>query len=203
MKDLLANIIASSLHNLFAAQPNLSQFVQQETREREPNLSSHFANELRNYLYWLDYDFDVIKTLHHDQRPDIILHKRGSKALNFLAVEVKRETNPVGIQEDLQKIRNDWFGGSLKYSFGASVVIDEQAKTFKVELLDRQDPYQPYCATDATYRHIPLPKFKRVRRSTVHKRVERIVTTHAADATADLTKPLRALTDLVRLLYSS
>ncbi len=140
MKDILSRIIWTSLINLFQAQPNLSDFIPEVTSEREPNLSFHFANELWKYLFWLDCDFDITKLSHENKRPDIIFHKRGSNALNFLVVEVKRKGNASGFADDLEKIKNHWFGNDLDYQFGASVVIDENTGDFEIRLLDRKTP---------------------------------------------------------------
>jgi hypothetical protein len=137
MKELIARIICSALNNVFTGQPNLSKFIPQETAEREPNLSFHFANELWKYLFWLDCDFDVTKSFHEDKRPDMVFHKRGINALNFLVVEVKRKSNPLGFSADLEKIQNHWFGVDLHYQFGASVVIDEKTGDYELRLLER------------------------------------------------------------------
>jgi hypothetical protein len=123
MKDLVARFLWSALHNLFHTRPTLSRFVPQETDEREPNLSFHLANEIWKYLFWLDCDFDITKTAHADKRPDIVFHKRGTNALNFLIIEIKRAANPAGIDDDVIKIEDHWFIGQFKYSFGASVLI--------------------------------------------------------------------------------
>jgi hypothetical protein len=137
MKDLITRIICSALNNVISAQPNLSKFIPQETAEREPNLSFHFANELWRFLFWLDCDFDVTKSFHHDKRPDMIFHKRGINALNFLVVEVKRKSNPNGFADDLVKIRDHWFDKDLHYQFGASVVIDEKTGDYTLRLMER------------------------------------------------------------------
>ena len=136
MKDLITRIICSALNNVVSAQPNLSKFIPQETAEREPNLSFHFANELWKYLFWLDCDFDVTKSFHHDKRPDMVFHKRGINSLNFLVVEVKRKSNPNGFSDDLVKIRDHWFDQDLHYQFGASVVIDEKTGDYTLRLME-------------------------------------------------------------------
>lgn len=106
MKEMVEIFISSALINLFRAQPDLSVFEPRDTSEREPNLSFHLANELWKYIFWLNCDFDVIKKPPHgNKRPDIIFHKRGVSALNFLVVEVKRASNPEGVGKDLNKIR--------------------------------------------------------------------------------------------------
>ncbi|HVU07288.1 MAG TPA: hypothetical protein VHG89_01950 [Verrucomicrobiae bacterium] len=145
MKDLIIRIICSALNNVFSGQPNLSKFIPQETAEREPNLSFHFANELWKFLFWLDCDFDVTKSFHHDKRPDMIFHRRGINALNFLVVEVKRKSNPNGFADDLVKIRDHWFDDDLHYQFGASVVIDENTGDYTLRLMERGsiEPIKP------------------------------------------------------------
>lgn len=140
MKELVANFLYSALQNLFRNQPDLSCFTH-ETREHEPNLSFHFANELWRYVFWLQCDFDVTKhnlDKHHPEtfrRPDIVFHRRGIRALNFLLVEVKRQQNPEGVGKDIEKIYQYWFL-QLHYRFAASVLIDEQERTFAVQLFE-------------------------------------------------------------------
>jgi hypothetical protein len=137
MKELVAGFLFSALRSLFQNQPDLSKFTSQ-TNKREPNLSFHLANELWPYMFWLDCDFDVTKRNLENRRPDIIFHRRGVHALNFLVVEVKRKDNPRGTSDDLTKIKRDWFGRHLAYRFGASVLIDEMNKTFVADLRENK-----------------------------------------------------------------
>ena len=140
MKKLVASFLYSALQNLFRNQPDLSCFTH-ETCEHEPNLSFHFANELWRYLFWLQCDFDVTKHNLDEQhpeifrRPDIVFHRRGIHALNFLVVEVKRGQNPEGVVKDIEKIHQYWLP-QLHYRFAASVLIDEQTGEFKVQLFE-------------------------------------------------------------------
>lgn len=62
-----------------------------QTGQHELNLAFHYASELKKWFPWLNCDFDVTKRNCGRKRPDIILHRRGTNALNFLVVEVKRE----------------------------------------------------------------------------------------------------------------
>jgi len=133
MKELLGSLIFSALSNLFERQPDLSLFTSQ-TDEREPNLSFHFANEMWPYLFWLSCDFDVTKPEMKRQRPDVIFRRRAVHLLNFLVLEVKRRSNPLGIRDDLAKIKEYWFCDPLAYCFGASVLIDERNRRFSVVL---------------------------------------------------------------------
>ena len=139
MKELVASFLYSALRNLFRNQPDLSVFTH-ETREHEPNLSFHFANELWPYLFWLQCDFDVTKhnlDKHHPEtfrRPDIVFHRRGIHAINFLVVEVKRYEK--GVKDDIAKIHQYWFPPPLHYRFGASVLINEQTGEFAVQLFE-------------------------------------------------------------------
>jgi hypothetical protein len=203
MRDLVAHILSSSLQNMFQAQSDLSLFVPQETQEREPNLSFHLATELRRYLPWLSCDFDVTKGRHDNQRPDIVFHKRASNGLNFLVVEVKRSTNPEGVQHDLNKIRNHWFAGTLQYDFGGSVLIDVTARDFEIRLLARGFPEDLTPITQATLpQPLSPPKFNRVRRTTLVNLAQRTATAAAANRTADAAVLKRQLADTVRALYA-
>jgi hypothetical protein len=203
MRNLIAHILSSSLQNMFQAQPDLSLFVPQETQEREPNLSFHLANELWKYLFWLNCDFDVTKGGHYNQRPDIVFHRRGSNALNFLVVEVKRPTNPDGVQHDLSKIRNHWFEGTLQYDFGASVLIDVTARDFEIRLLARVCPEDLTPITQATLpQPLSPPKFNRVRRTRLVNLAQRTATAAAANRPADAVVLKRRLADSVRALYA-
>jgi hypothetical protein len=199
MRDLVAHIISSSLQNMFQAQPDLSRFIPQETLDREPNLSFHLANELWKYLFWLNCDFDVTKSLHGNQRPDIVFHRRGSNALNFLVVEVKRARDREGVPDDT----NHWFRGNLQYLFGASVLIDATAHTFEIRLLAPGCPQDPIPITQTTLpQPLGLPKFNRVRRTTIVQLAQRIVTAAAASNAAHEAALRRQLDVTVRALYA-
>ena len=202
MRALLAQIIASSLHNMFQAEPDLSQFVPQETREREPNLSFHLATQLRKYLFWLNCDFDVTKREHENKRPDIIFHKRGVNALNFLVVETKRARNRREVPEDLVNIRNHWFTGNLHYDFGASVLIDETARTFAILLLARGQPGNPDPITNATHPQAQrLPAPTQAACQPTEALATRIVAAARDRRAADVTDLKRQLTAAVIALY--
>lgn len=118
--SILLRIIVSAIADLFEHQPNVL-IRTQETNPTEWNLGHHFANELVPYFPWLDHDLDVIKPNYENNRPDIIFHMRGTNALNFLVVEIKRAENDD--ESDLTKIRNYWMRGGLQYRFGAYVNI--------------------------------------------------------------------------------
>ncbi len=87
----------------------------------EWNLGHHYAHELVRYLPWLDHDIDVVKRNYGNKRPDIIFHKRGTNALNFLVVEMKRVEGDK--ESDLEKIQDDWMQPPLSYRYGAYVNI--------------------------------------------------------------------------------
>lgn len=157
MNEHIASLVFAALRNLFERQPDLSSFTPQ-TNEREPNLSFHFANELWPYLFWLNCDLDVTKPDMESKRPDVIFHRRGTHLLNVLVVEVKRRKNPVGVKGDLKKIKNYWFGGQLAYCFGASVLLDEVARTFSVVLSSNFGDHEELAFTsDDTFPQPRLP----------------------------------------------
>lgn len=188
MKTLLAHILASALLRLRRAEAKRGDFTSQ-TNWHEPNLSFHLANELVPYLFWLDCDFDVTKSGHEDKRPDIIFHRRGTNNLNFLVIELKREASRCGIKADLQKIRDEWFGGALLYRFGAGIITDERAKRFEVHLLEKD--YDPMVISSETIlRKLPRPRPSRTVRTEI-----RACASEARDATGDQLQALKTAID--------
>ena len=122
---LIKQILCSALKNLFHNQPNIFDFESQ-TGQTEWSLTHHLSNEICKYIFWLDHDLDVTKRNLGNRRPDIIFHKCGINALNFLVVEVKYRDRT--IEEDIRRIKEDWMGNELKYRFGASIQIFDKSK---------------------------------------------------------------------------
>src|SRR5439155_1770301 len=120
MKTLLARILCSAAQSMWQKDPTLGKYTS-ETYQHELNLSFHFAAELRTWFPWLDCDFDVAKRGGNRERPDIILHRRGSHALNFLVIEVKREGSRNAVSVDLDQIRDRWFESYFRYRLGAAM----------------------------------------------------------------------------------
>ncbi len=120
LTNLIRAMVDSSVKNLLNSQSDILKFTN-ETSPTEWNLSHHFANELKKYLFWLDHDLDVTKRNYDNKRPDIIFHKRGCNALNFLVVEMKRKEHDKA--SDINKIQRDWMDEPLAYSYGAYVNI--------------------------------------------------------------------------------
>ncbi len=133
---------------MFNNQPDLLDFTD-ETHHREPNFSTHLANEIRNYLLWLSFDVDIPKPNHESQRPDILFHRRNTHDHNTLVVEVKRYRNADVDKEnwicsdDEEKIKKDWFKGKLKYDFGVSIIINDETKDFSFALITNE-PRETY-----------------------------------------------------------
>lgn len=123
--DLLGNILCSSIKNLFDHQHDIFNFTTQ-TGETEWNLGHHLANEIHEYIFWLDCDIDLTKTNYHNRRPDIVFHKRGIHALNFLVIELKHRG--ASSDEDIRRIKEDWMGSNLNYRFGASINISGKSE---------------------------------------------------------------------------
>jgi hypothetical protein len=88
--------------------PTLGQYTS-ETNQHELNLAFHYASELRDWLPWLDCDFDVSKASCNYERPDIVVHRRKIHALNFLVIEIKREKYRHNVPADVNQIRERWF----------------------------------------------------------------------------------------------
>lgn len=132
-----------------------------ETHQTKWNLSHHFANEVKKYIFWLDYDIDVIKVNYNNKRPDIIFHKRGTNVLKFLVLELKR--NCRDDESDLTKIKEHWMNGPLSYSFGAYVNI-WAVNEFKAIVFSRQG--NQYEITPRT-----VEKFRRYKPTEVNSSV--------------------------------
>lgn len=174
MKTLLSRIMLSAASEMWRKEPTLSRYTT-ATAEHELNLAFHYAAELRSWFPYLNCDFDVAKNQFNGERPDIILHRRGSNACNFLVIEIKRARSRHDIPADLAQIRDRWFQGELKYRFGASLVLDEEQQTAEVCILSRIQPQQAEWITDRQ-RVDPIcpPKFIRVRLGTLVDSVERL-----------------------------
>ena len=99
--------IEAATTNLLKNQPSFFAFTS-ETNQAEWNIAHHLANELQELFPGVDCDLDIIKPNLGRRRPDIVLHKRNSHKENLLVVEVKRDRD--GIDDDLEKIREWWFG---------------------------------------------------------------------------------------------
>lgn len=123
MKQLISNIIYSSIINLFENQYEIFENTS-ETNYTEWNLSHHLANELSKYIFWLNMDSDVIKSKYNNKRPDIIFHKRNTNWLNFLVVELKKNKNDN--YSDVNKICEYWMKEPLNYRFGVYINIWEK-----------------------------------------------------------------------------
>lgn len=121
MIDLIAQIVSSSVNNLFKNQPDIFLFTP-ETGETEWNLSHHLAFEIQKYFPWLDHDVELTKHNYRNKRPDVVFHKRGINALNYLVVEVKHRNTDN--KDDIKKLKG-YCNGSLNYMYGVSVRIKD------------------------------------------------------------------------------
>lgn len=75
---------------------------------REENLVSHLSRHLDDFFPKWDIDSEVNKNKER-QRPDIIVHKRGTDN-NLFAIEVKKNDNLNAIKEDIKKLENVMLG---------------------------------------------------------------------------------------------
>ena len=120
MANIIGRILCSSIKNLFDNQPTIFEFTS-ETGETEWNLACHLSHENRKYIFWLDNDVELTKANHNNKRPDIVFHKRGIHALNFLVIELKHRG--ADTSKDIKRIREQWTRRNLSYRFGASIRI--------------------------------------------------------------------------------
>ena len=71
---------------------------------REENLVSHLSRHLDDFFPKWDIDSEVKKNKKR-QRPDIIIHKRGTDK-NLFAIEVKKNYNLNAVKEDIKKLEH-------------------------------------------------------------------------------------------------
>ena len=139
-----------------------------ETREHELNLKVHYMHLVEKRLPWLHFDTDVQKTNRGHKQPDGIYHRRGHHRLNFLVVEIKRQRDAAGADDDLEKIRNDWFAHPLSYRFGASVLLRENDRGFAIRLISNDQPNdETGIATGENFEPVQLPRYNRIRLATL------------------------------------
>jgi hypothetical protein len=196
MTELVADILASAAVILNEEQPTLSKFTS-ETNEYEPNLSFHYANNLGPFLFWLDCDFDVIKPNLAKKRPDIIFHRRGIQALNFLVVEVKRHESDA--TEDIDKIRDYWFPKPLCYRFGASVVLGKNG-SFSVALLENRSDKGAARRDTKRFNELRIPKASE-RQVALARLSDLIFAIKRQDPHADVSALEREMDELINALY--
>ena len=167
------------------------------------NLAFHYACELRRWFPWLDCDFDVSKRSSKFERPDIILHRRNTHALNFLVIEVKRETKRRGVAGDLHQIRDRWFENVFRYRFGAAVILDDKAPTFEMQVLSRHAKNDAPVILKSSNMGEPLsaPNFARVRRKTFTRTIGHIVAARQQDNSANVSEFEREIDQHVLALF--
>jgi len=198
MIKIVKRIIASSIVNLFKNQPDILTHTPQTTMT-EWNLAHHLANEIAKYIFWLNHDLDVVKRS-YGERPDIIFHKRGINALNFLVVELKRHDY---IQNDIKKIKKNLLEDPLKYRFGASVVIESE-KDWKIHLFERNGNDERTIKSSIFKYNLPLPLITSFTESIVHQieaLVDKIFEAKKKDENADTSKWEREIDMFVYKLY--
>ena len=181
MKELLAQILLSAAGQMWKRDPTLGKYTA-ETTEYELNLAFHYASGLFHWFPWLDCDFDVVKLNLNRERPDIILHRRGTNKANFLVIEIKRERFRCDVPADLEQIRTRWFTGNLRYRFGASLILDEDHHTAEACVLFREQPgAETWRKLADLTRPLDPPNFIRVRRKTLQDMVTRLAESRSAD----------------------
>lgn len=127
-KEKLKETLKIALQNLKINQPNLSAFTS-ESVCTEWNLAHHLANEISTIFKDLDCDIELTKSNFSNRRPDIILHKRGTNESNFLIIEMKKNGKSKNINEDLEKIKSNWFRFPLSYHFGVIINYLENSES--------------------------------------------------------------------------
>lgn len=93
---------------------------------REENLVSHLSSHLEDFFPEWDVDNEVEKN-NERQRPDIIVHKRGTDK-NLFAIEVKKNDNLNAIKEDIKKLEHVMLGD---YQYEDAVFIGFNIENFR------------------------------------------------------------------------
>jgi restriction endonuclease S subunit len=93
---------------------------------REENLVSHLSRYLEDFFSEWDVDSEVEKN-NERQRPDIIIHKRGTDK-NLFAIEVKKNYNLNAIKEDIKKLEHVMLGD---YQYEDAVFIGFDIDNFE------------------------------------------------------------------------
>jgi hypothetical protein len=121
--------LKDAVNDLYHNDPTIDDFSP-ETGQTEWNLTAHLAPEIAKYFPGYCYDIDILKVNLENKRPDIIIHKRSNDIhYNLLVLEVKRDRAESEVYEDKCKIQKYWFGGRLKYRFGATVNLKSGRET--------------------------------------------------------------------------
>ena len=202
MKELLAQILLSAAGEMWKRQPTLGKYTS-ETLEREPDLTTHYGQNLCHWFPWLHCNFDLIKTSFENQRPDISLHRRNSNAANFLVIEIKRERSRSEVPADLEQIRTRWFKGNLRYRYGASLILDEiDHSAVEVRVLFRDQPEDELMRKlTALSRRRQPPEPLAVQKSPLPRLVDQIVAAMQANPNADTATLERDIDRQVCALY--
>ena len=93
---------------------------------REENLVSHLSSHLEIFFPEWDVDNEVEKN-NERQRPDIIVHKRGTDN-NLFAIEVKKNDNLNAIKKDIEKLEDVMLG---EYHYEDVVFIGFDIENFE------------------------------------------------------------------------
>jgi len=166
----------------------------------EWNLAHHLANEIGKYIFWLNNDIEVTKRNYDRHRPDIIFHKRGVNALNFLIIELKMHGNT---EEDIRKIKEDWMHPPLSYRFGASVVVRSKTNwTASIFEKNNREPIHLDNTTYADYLSIPpiTPQNKSIAKK-IEDLVDEILKAKEKNPEADTSELEQEIDRLVYKLY--
>jgi hypothetical protein len=79
-----------------------------------------------------------VKVNYKRQRPDIIIHRRGTHTHNYLVVAVKRGGDRADIAHDVEKIAANRFQDRLRYRFGAVVNLRTDGQHQMLVLTNRR-----------------------------------------------------------------
>jgi len=193
MIELIGGILTLAIRNLFDQQPDVLKNTSR-TRMTEWNLGHHLTNEITKYIFWLNHDMDVTKSNHNNRRPDIIFHKRGINALNFIVIELKHRG--ISSDEDIRKIKEVWMGPELHYRFGASINISNKNKYEVIVFHEDKE-----CRFDQTSKYLNLRVVSEVAQQPFITLVDQILTVKRENPVADTSGLEKQIDQLVYKLY--
>lgn len=158
MEKIIYDLLCSAAYDLFKDQPDILNSTTQTTMT-EWNLAHHYSHYLSRYLFWYDHDNDIVKRNHFNRRPDIIFHKRESDNNNFLVIEMKKSSQINN--EDKNKIKTEWFGGNLKYRYGACISITNNTR-ISICVMKNSKKSTDYCGIYSSNIKPPINKNKAI-----------------------------------------
>ncbi len=92
----------------------------------EWNICHHIACKLKERFKHYNVDVELQKI--DGRRPDIVIHKQGDNENNLVVFQVKKFPSTQKIKDDINKIKETFFGKRYLYKFGIFISIGKLPK---------------------------------------------------------------------------